>query len=246
MKKLELTRGLFSVVDDDDYERFKQYRWAANKVREGKFRAVANVDGKPIYLHRAIMEAPEGMTVDHIDGDPLNNQRSNLRLCTQAENTRNQKLSRRSKTGFKGVSYFKRDSRYRAYLKLSDKQLHLGYFDTAEEAAKAHDVAAREHFGAFASTNFDENGNFASAPVEHVPTETKKAGHRSRAGTKSGFRGVSWNCQHEKWWVRVYEGRKAHSIGLFRDPLEAAKAHDEAAKRILGDAARLNFPDEHR
>ncbi|MBN2312335.1 MAG: HNH endonuclease [Sedimentisphaerales bacterium] len=107
-----------------------------------------------IYMHRLIMNPPSKMQVDHIDGDGLNNQRANLRICTQAENARNRrKHNRRQSSKFKGVCFDKRDDRWRAYIKKSGKRYYLGYFDSEVKAASAYDVAARKHFKQYACTN---------------------------------------------------------------------------------------------
>ncbi len=244
-RTIELTRGLFALVDADDYANCAQYNWQANHIgNTGRYRALALVNGKQQYLHRFILGLDDDRTVvDHINGDPLDNTRANLRACSIADNAKNQRVSRKNSTGFKGVARFKRDNCYRAYISQGGKQRHLGYFDTAQEAACAYDAAARTLFGPFAALNFPvvlETSAFKQ--VEHIVSNEKR-GSRKRAGSKSGYKGVSWNCQHEKWWVRVYEGRKAHSVGLFRCPLEAARAYDLAARAILGLRARLNFPE---
>lgn len=111
------------------------------------------VDGKPMVhakLHRILMGVlhEPSISVDHIDGDPLNNSKSNLRLCGQAQNSRNRPATAYSSTGYKGV--FKVRGRYRAIICKNYKNIHLGYFTSAEEAALAYNKAAVEHHGEFA------------------------------------------------------------------------------------------------
>jgi hypothetical protein len=91
----------------------------------------------------------DGMVIDHRDGDATNNAISNLRLCTPRENSRNSLTSKNNTTGFKGVS--RQGKRYRSYICVDRKQIHLGRFDTAEEAFAAYMDAAKRHFGEFKS-----------------------------------------------------------------------------------------------
>lgn len=92
---------------------------------------------------------PKDMVTDHIDGDPLNNSAKNLRLCTQKENSRNSVTPKNNTTGFKGVSAC--GKRYRAYISVNGKQIHLGLYDTPEEGFAAYMDSAKIHFGDFKS-----------------------------------------------------------------------------------------------
>lgn len=121
--------------------------------------------GKHIKMHRVIMERVLGRqlkqyeNVDHINGNGLDNRRVNLRIANQSENSAN---SRKQPTfrgnpthsQYKGVSRRSDNGRWIATIKVNRKQIHLGYYDSEESAAKAYDRAAREHFGEFAKTNF--------------------------------------------------------------------------------------------
>lgn len=107
-------------------------------------------------MHREIMQAPAGMVVDHIDGNGLNNRRSNLRLCTRMQNSRNRRKNRDSTTEFKGVWRDKRTGRCYAQIRFKGKNLYVGVFDTAIEAARAYDRKALELFAEFAHLNFPD------------------------------------------------------------------------------------------
>jgi len=100
------------------------------------------------------MDTPGNMDVDHANGNGLDNRRSNLRLCTTSENIQNQRPRKSGTSKYKGVGWFVRDSNWRVRIKVGDKQIHIGYFADEVEAAKAYDKMARQHFGAFARTNF--------------------------------------------------------------------------------------------
>jgi hypothetical protein len=153
-----LTKGLAAIVDDEGYADLSQYRWYAGGngyARRDKRDHEPGV--RSILMHRAIMLPGPGFVVDHINGDGLDNRRSNLRVCTFAENMANQSRHRDSVSRFKGVCWCKRDSRWKALI----CGQHLGRFDTEEEAARAYDRAALERFGEFARLNFGKD--FAEA-----------------------------------------------------------------------------------
>jgi hypothetical protein len=158
MKTISSTRGFSIIVDDEDYERVNRYRWHAARFKDGReHRPVRGVGKgekrKLILLAREIINAPAGLVVDHIDGDPWNNLRSNLRVCTSAENSRNRRKHRTGRGEFKGV-YQLPSGRHQAAIGVNGKSIYLGSFDTAEEAARAYDRGAVEHHGEFARLNF--------------------------------------------------------------------------------------------
>lgn len=159
MREIKLTQGKVARVDDEDFEWLNQWKWFAHQGH-GPFYAGRGtfVDGKRghIWMHRQIMDAPMDMVIDHIDHDGLNNQKSNLRICSRGQNVQN---SRRSGSlGFKGVSYFykKKKKRFRATIYINGKNIFLGLFYTPEEAARVYDRNAVKYFGDFAWLNFPE------------------------------------------------------------------------------------------
>lgn len=159
--KIPLTQGRFALIDPADYEIVRTRSWVLYRGRHGNLYARAFDcvrDGRKhhISMHKAIMRTPPGMEVDHINGDGLDNRRTNLRLCTHQNNMRNMKPGRPASSRFKGVAWYRRDGRWRAYLVIDAKQTHLGYFDDETEAAHAYDRAARRHFGAYARLNFPD------------------------------------------------------------------------------------------
>ena len=167
MKSIPLTRGYVAVVDADDFERAKHHKWTANVFtradgshRVYAVRTITNHDGKQKKqtLHRFIVNAQQGMDVDHVDGNPLNNRRENLRICTRAENTRNMRprthVCRASvSSALKGVCWHKRDRKWHAQIRIDGTRIHLGYFNSEQEAADAYDKAARRLHGNFAREN---------------------------------------------------------------------------------------------
>ena len=125
----------------------KGYAWRS-EIIEG--------NNKKIHMHYDIWRRLEGrphIKLDHIDRNPLNNQLSNLRPATHAQNGMNKGLRTDSTTGYKGVSWDQSRKKYAADIKVNGKRLRLGRFNTAFEAAKAYDTAALKHCGEFATTN---------------------------------------------------------------------------------------------
>lgn len=150
MKEIKLTKNYVAIVDDEDYEYLNQWKWYVyiDKI----YRYAIRTDYKTrkrIKMHRVILNAPSNLFVDHIDHDGLNNQRNNIRLCT---NTQNQWNMRGRRNGLKGVSVEKYC--FRAAIKYQNKTIHLGSFKTEIEAAKAYDKKAKELFGEFSLLNF--------------------------------------------------------------------------------------------
>jgi hypothetical protein len=165
MKELCLKTGQTVLVDDADFDVVSRWRWrTSTHPRTGKtyVNRAAWVNGRSVkvQLHRVIMDAPPGMDVDHIDGDPLNCQRSNMRLVTRMQNTWNSRRSRTSRSGFKGVEPC--GKRWRAVITVNRVRIHLGMFDTPELAAAAYDAAARKNFGDFCRVNFPLDGERAA------------------------------------------------------------------------------------
>jgi hypothetical protein len=106
-----------------------------------------------VLLHRFILGAQKGQIVDHINHDGLDNRKSNLRFGTKSQNTANQRLRTNNTTGFKGAYRWPGSNRWHSTIKVRQKLIHLGNFDSAVEAARAYDRAALEHFAEFAMTN---------------------------------------------------------------------------------------------
>jgi hypothetical protein len=104
---------------------------------------------KHIYLHRLITNCPAGKCVDHINGNTLDNQRENLRVCTTAQNIRNQKKNITNTSGYKGVSWNNRHGKWFAFICINRKNKNLGSFATAEQAYKAYCEASTKYHGEF-------------------------------------------------------------------------------------------------
>lgn len=161
MKELPLSQGRVALVDDEDFEWLNQWKWSLNPTGKGyAYRGIylGMVDGKTklghVAMHRLIMNAPNGLTVDHIDGNGLNNQRHNLRIATYAQNSVNSPKRADSGNPYKGVFRVPNSPRWRVVIGGRGNITRSKPFDTPEEAAREYDRLARERYGDFAYLNF--------------------------------------------------------------------------------------------
>ena len=194
-------------------------------------------------LHTLIMNTPKGMVVDHINGNPLDNRKCNLRICTNAENSRNNTLWKTSSIGLKGVQSAKANGSaqpYRARIKYNYKEIQLGTFVTKEEAGIAYDKKALELFGEFASLNYPDGPS--KSLLEYIKEENLKW-EEARPDRKRPYRGVNKNHGGRRWQARITADRHSKNLGSFDTPEQAALVYDTNAIEIFGSKARLNFPD---
>jgi hypothetical protein len=156
LRTIELTQGKVALVDDEDYDWLSQWKWYAHRNPKTRIYWYARRDEKrrTIFMHREILRTSRGSQVDHRDQNGLNNQKSNLRDCTHAQNMQNRRPS--AKTGFRGVTQYRKDT-WKSEIKTNGLRIYLGYYATAEEAARAYDRAAIKYFGEFAKLNFPES-----------------------------------------------------------------------------------------
>ena len=157
MREIELTQRQVTLVDDKDYEELSKYKWHARlngRVWYALHSRRENGKVHKILMHRLIMAAPQGLQVDHIDGDGLNNQRRNLRLVNSSQNQWNRTNKRRDTSSqFKGVTFHKSSGLWEARIRVYGIRRELGYFNDEVDAARAYNDAARELFGEFAALN---------------------------------------------------------------------------------------------
>lgn len=146
-----------ALVDDEDFEKLNQFNWYAHKDCNTFYAGRhITVDGKRTtqLMHNVILN---GKGIDHRDGNGCNNQKTNLRLCTNQENCMNQRKQTGTSSIYKGVSLFKRDNKWQASIMLNGKKIYLGLFNSEIEAAKAYNDKAVALFCEFANlNNFNE------------------------------------------------------------------------------------------
>lgn len=151
-KEIPLTKGKVAIVDDEDYPELSKYKWRYDK---GYAVRTAWINGKSkiIYMHRQILGLKGHILCDHANRNTLDNRRANLRAATKSQNASNSKVPADSKSGYKGVTWYKRTCKWRASITLHRKHMHLGYFDNIDNAVQAYNSKALELFGEFANIN---------------------------------------------------------------------------------------------
>lgn len=162
-RRIPLSRGKHALVDLDDYDRLSRYKWHTVNAR-GTFYAVRNTGQRRgqkrivVKMHREVLKVPDGMFVDHINHNGLDNRKANLRPATQAQNARNRRKARRGNvhSKYKGLTWYKSQKRWAVRIMADRKSRFIGYFDDELDAARAYDQAARKYHGRFASLNFPD------------------------------------------------------------------------------------------
>jgi hypothetical protein len=146
-------------IDGEDFNKLKNRGWCARHDKHsGKFYVVARskkVEGdKLLYLHREITQCEKDIMVDHIDGNPLNNCRNNLRACNKSTNGMNRSVQKNKKSSiYKGCFFIPKRNKYRCCIGINNKNKFIGYFEKEEDAAIAYNNAAILYHGEFAKLN---------------------------------------------------------------------------------------------
>lgn len=154
---ISLTKGHQTLIDAIDLPLVERWNWFASINSQLQPYAVRRsydvTPSKVIRLHRIILDAPEWLDVDHIDGNTLNNRRSNLRLATRSQNCQNQKVNASNLSGLKGVSWRESRKKWQAQIMRNYKKYYLGLFDTPEAAYSAYCIASKSLHGHFGRTS---------------------------------------------------------------------------------------------
>ena len=134
----------WALVDIEDVEEIRKFKWRCISKNK-QFYAQTSFEGKNMYMHHLIQKIEEGQVIDHISGDGLDNTKGNLRAVCQGVNSRNTKIPSNNTSGFIGVSWNKRKSRWMAKINFNYKQNVLGYFDDIKDAVAARKEAEKEY-----------------------------------------------------------------------------------------------------
>lgn len=225
IRTIKLVNGGQTIVEECDYKLVAKERWFQSShgyaIRQGW------KDGKhwQIFLHRIINATPAGKFTDHINGNKLDNRRSNLRTVNKAQNSTNRpKIDRGVLTcKFKGVSWHKSTQLWRARIADGDYNKST-YHKTEQQAALDYNRMATERFGEYAQLN--------KLPAGIEPTIPRKKTSR--------YRGVAFKPKSKRWEASIDVNGLWTHIGSFGTEQEAALAYNAAAVKLRGDRAKLN------
>lgn len=154
-REIPLSQGQVAIVDDDDYEKISSMKWSATwRPKMGKFYAVGSLAkyGKRVYMHREIMGLTigDGLLVDHIDHNTLDNRKANLRIVNNSQNMMNHgKIQKNNTSGCRGVHFEKRTNQYRVQVWAGGKPIWGGRHDTFESAKLSYERLAKLHHAEF-------------------------------------------------------------------------------------------------
>jgi len=236
------TREVVAYVDIEDLDLVSERSWQAS-FKRGKLSAITGWKtcdtGRrtSARMHREILGLYDPrIHVDHKDRNPANNQRKNLRICSNSQNKCNQGLSTSNSTGRKGVFWNKMSCKFEVKLQKEGRQYSAGLFDDLDEAARAYDQKAIELFGEFALTNADLDTYSVTPDMSKFRPRQPSLCSRNT----SGRRGVRWHKASRKWQSRIKHKEREYHIGYFDDLDEAARAYDKKAVELYGDSAKTN------
>jgi hypothetical protein len=160
MKKIPLRgeygTGKFALVDNDDFEKLNEYFWHVVSNSHGHIYVRSGMSPNHKIMHRLIVNAKKGEQVDHINHNTFDNRKSNLRICTHAENCQNAYKRKDNSSGYKGVNYYegnRNKKHWVARIQINGKRVFLGCYKTSIDAAKAYNEAAKNYHGEYALLN---------------------------------------------------------------------------------------------
>jgi len=237
MREIKITKGKVVLVDDDEFEGLSKIKWFFNSGYA--------MNTKCGFMHRVIMKAPRGKNVDHIDGNPLNNQKSNLRFATIAQNAWNNH-SRLGVSKYKGVQFDAVHARWFGTITKDGIVYYLGSHRDELEAARKYNERAKELFGEFANLN-DIDGYTYGIDL----AKPAKTGIRPRRLGSSGYRGVcldkSRSVDGKDIWIAQIKCAGEKISRRFTDGHAAATWYNIQATKMYGDKAILNnIPEKYK
>lgn len=137
------------LVDTDNIERIKQYTWFLKPTtQENKFYVQTKINKKNVYLHRFLTDCPNGLMVDHQNGNAFDNKICNLKICTSKENQENRLNSQKNNksSGIRGITWHKKTNKWQVKICHNYKHFHIGLYSKIQDAEQAAINARREYF----------------------------------------------------------------------------------------------------
>lgn len=164
------------------------------------------------------MNCPDGLEVDHINRNKLDNRKSNLRIVTRQQNMCNKGSYINSISKYKGVSWHKKDQRWYAQIRFNRQLYFIGSFENEDVAAAAYNHYAKKFFGEYAVLNDVSEVDFRKERI-------------IKCRGSSRFRGVNYSKANKCWQARIGVNKRRLSLGYFNEEIDAAKSYNEAFKK---------------
>jgi len=134
MKEIQLTHGMSTLVDEEDYILLNKYKWHVKRSHNTYYAMRKPYKSHIILMHRVILGVPDNLEADHIDGNGLDNRKKNLRIVTHRENSQNRHQLKKKTSRFTGVDWYKSRGKWRAQIRMGGNSKHLGLFSCEEDA----------------------------------------------------------------------------------------------------------------
>jgi hypothetical protein len=228
--KLNGRRGGFALVSKRDYDDISNRKWSQNI---GGY-AVGTFKNKTTKMHSLIMKPTPGEVVDHINGNKLDNRRTNLRITTVQKNTQNKRVAVSKQTStYRGVFYHKKQKKYNAHMLIDGKRINIGAYDTEIEAATARDWYVVNNDLDHIQLNFPDNDYANMELTLSIRNKT------------SNYIGVTYSKQKEKYIASCKINGKATYLMSSKSAVDCAKAYDKCIVDNDIPHKTLNFPDDY-
>lgn len=229
MKEIELTQGLKTLVDDEDYDWLTDgyVSWHIQRDKHTNYAYGSHGRKKRFKMHIEIIkryykEYNSNCQIDHKDHNGLNNQKYNLRICDKDQNRRNARPDYNGTSKFKGVSLGTNSSKWQCFIFINKKLINIGAFYNEIDAAIAYDIYAKKYFGEFAYLNFQDIGINEVQRVQKLIDNPKKW-----ANTTSKYVGVFFNKNEKVFISYLNINKKRKLFGRFKNENDAAQIRNE-------------------
>lgn len=231
--KIPLQNDEYAIVDKEDYERCMEHIWTASELNTPHTKISRNT----VWLSSFVLGSdPEEGEITFKNKNKLDCRKNNLIIVSRLELNRRRRPSINSRSKYKGVDWQKSNKKWRARIQVKGKQIHLGLFDDEDDAAKAYNAAALEHFGEhFHLNKIGEDNRVKKKPLNKNP-QIRRVPNKYAGRLRGAYK------NHGKFSSMIgFEGKNIY-LGNFNTPEQAAKAYDKKAYELYGDKAILNFP----
>ena len=236
MKIIYTNKGEEIFVDDEDYEELNSFTWYV--LNNGyAMRTPRKGHHKRMLMHRLIMDCPNGMFVDHINHDKLDNQKQNLRICTRIENCQNKNVPANNTSGVVGVTWHEYTRNWEVGIKINKEHIYLGVFEDFDEAVKIRKEAEEKYYGEFRNVDMKIDEEVISNSRQKNTSRKTPIDRKPMPNNTSGVTGVTWRKRNNKWVAYIRVNTKKIHIGYYVNLEDAIKARKDAELKYYGRTA---------